>query len=103
MLKGNILSPDRKPFYDQEKEAKEFLITDPTSAQIQLWQAQSQRDHGLISARNMEEVERLTKPQAEKCVCLYNPFTGKINRMRRDEFYKLQNEQREKKTFIIMK
>jgi len=102
MLKGNVLDPDRHPLHERPKEEKEYLSLDPSSAQLQLWQAQTQRDHGLITAKNMEQVELMMKSQAEKSVCIYNPFTGQVRREKAADFYRNLNARKEKKTFIFM-
>ena len=48
----------------------------PSSAQFQLWLAQSRRDKGRISDKEMAVVERVAGALARKSIAMFNPFTG---------------------------
>jgi len=70
----------------KDKFVNPDAITDPTSAQIQMWLAQMKRDHSDISAKEMEQHETAFGSQARRARCMYNPFTGEFKRIKWGEF-----------------
>ena len=55
-------------------------VFDPSSAQLQLWHAQAQRDQTIISDKELAVVERLAGQTAGRSRSIYNPFTGEIRK-----------------------
>jgi hypothetical protein len=76
MIYGKTL-PVQQPF-DQSPDA---TALDPSSAQITLWRAQFQRDHGLISDEEMAKVEHAVNKLAKKSITMFNPYTGEIRKV----------------------
>lgn len=79
-----------RPIETHEKDPVEGLencLLDPSAAQLQLWHAQSQRDHGMISGKELAIVEKLTNKEATKARTIYNPYTGEIRKAYLPEWY----------------
>ena len=72
------------PVYENLDLAKGIVdggtVFDPSSAQLQLWHAQAQRDQTIISDKELAVVERLAGQTAGRSRSIYNPFTGEIRK-----------------------
>lgn len=70
------------PVYDADLiEGAETCIADPSNAQIRLWHAQAQHDHGVISGKELAVLERIAGSSAGRSRSIYNPFTGEIRKV----------------------
>jgi hypothetical protein len=56
-------------------------ICDPSSAQLQLWLAQAQRDCRNIGDSEMAKMERAAAALAKRSRVMFNPFTGEIRKV----------------------
>ena len=65
------------------REPNPQAVLDPSSAQLHLWIAQAQRDHGNYSGREMAIIEKVAQPLADKAITMYNPLTGEIRKFDR--------------------
>jgi hypothetical protein len=63
------------------REPNPDAITDPSSAQFQLWLAQAQRDARSIGAAEMRRMEAAARALAKKSRVMFNPFTGEIRKV----------------------
>lgn len=70
-MSRTIPIPDRMPLMGSMDDAQAWL---------NLKMAEAQRDHKMISDREMATVERALQPRARRARTLYNPFTGEIRR-----------------------
>jgi len=70
------------------REPDPRCVTNPDMAQYQLWLAQAQRDHGMISDREMEKMEGATGLMIPHARILWNPFTGEFRTQRIAKHYK---------------
>jgi hypothetical protein len=61
-------------------ERLEGICMDPSNAQFHLWLRQMQRDHGVISDKEMAIAESVAAPMAQRSRTIFNPFTGEIRR-----------------------
>ncbi len=78
--------PFRLPLDDREPNQEAAKLS-PDNAQLELWRAQAQRDHLLISDRDMAKAEG-SAILAERSRILWNPYTGEFRTMEISDRYK---------------
>jgi hypothetical protein len=76
----------RLPHDDREPNPEAAKLS-PDNAQLELWRAQLQRDHNLISDKEMTKVEG-SAMLATRSRVLWNPFTGEFRTVEISDKYK---------------
>jgi hypothetical protein len=63
------------------REPSAEAITDPSTAQFQLWLAQAKRDQNNLSGRELSKIEGAASMLASRSRTMFNPFTGEVRRI----------------------
>ena len=86
-IKENIMGKPIPTIDRDPLERLDELVQESSSAQIQLWHAQSQRDHGMISDKELAIVEKLAGQVAGQSRSIYNPYTGELRKVFLPDWY----------------